>query len=56
MLTGHVVISEVDAPTCVVLSRVENHVFCAGLVGTIECVTLQSSDLRVTYRALRQGL
>jgi hypothetical protein len=55
MLTGHV-ISEVDAPTYDVLSKVENDVFCAGLVGTAECVTLQSSDLHVTYRALRQGL
>jgi hypothetical protein len=40
LMTGAVVISEVDAVTCVVISRVENHVHYRGLVGTTECVML----------------
>jgi len=38
-LTSHVVISEVDALTYVVLSKAEKHVPYGELVGTTECIT-----------------
>jgi len=37
---GNVVISEVDALMCVVLSKAEKHVPNGVLVGSTECVTL----------------
>jgi hypothetical protein len=42
MLTGNVVITEVEALTYVLLSKVENHVFCEELVGTIKHMTSQT--------------
>lgn len=40
MMTGNVVISEVDACMCVVLSKVEKHMLYRELVDTRECITL----------------
>jgi len=39
-MTGNVVISQVDAVICVVLSRVEKHVICGELIGITETLTL----------------
>jgi hypothetical protein len=39
-MTGNVAISEVDAPTYVVLSEVRKHVPYGQLVGTRGCLTL----------------
>jgi len=39
-MIGNVVISEVDAIKCVVLSVAEKHVPYGELVGEMECVTL----------------
>jgi hypothetical protein len=39
MMTGNVVISEVDAFACVVLSKAERHLFYGELVGTRERIT-----------------
>jgi hypothetical protein len=39
-MTGIVVISEVDAPVYVVLSKAENHVPYGEFCGTTECITL----------------
>jgi hypothetical protein len=39
-MTGNVVISEVDARMCVVLSEAEKHVLYRELVGTRERITL----------------
>ena len=39
-MTGIIVISEVDALMCVILSKVENHVPYGELCGTTECITL----------------
>jgi hypothetical protein len=40
IMTGNVVISEVDAHMCVVLSKAEKHVLYRELVGTRERITL----------------
>jgi len=40
MMTGNVVISEVDALLYVVLSRAEKHVPHRQLAGTTQCITL----------------
>ena len=37
---GNVVISEVDVPTYVVLTKAEKHASSGELVGTTECITL----------------
>jgi hypothetical protein len=39
-MTGNVVISEVDAFTCVVLNKGEKHVRYGELLGTTKCTTL----------------
>jgi hypothetical protein len=40
LMTGNIVISEVDALMYVVLSKAENQVPYGGLAGIIECMTL----------------
>jgi hypothetical protein len=42
LMTGNVIISEVDPVLCVVLSKAEKHEPYGKLVGTTECVTLQT--------------
>ena len=49
-MTGNVVISEVDAPMCIVLNKVEKHALYRELVGTREHITLQPRCR--TYRGL----
>ena len=40
LMTGNVVVSDVDARTCDILSKAEKHVPCGELVGTTECISL----------------
>jgi len=39
-MAGNVIIFEVDASVCVVISKTQKHVPCGELVGTTECFML----------------